>query len=284
METNIKYEKIETTYKSPLRIVEINLTSDQTKIKIDKHWHRSLEFIIPVENGSEVWVEGETYHAHPGSILLVNSRCIHECGSIHPDLPYRGYAIQLKYSFLKEVIPNIDNYKFNHFYDGESYPYLFGLLKKVVKAYKSTSTYQYLKLQSLAYELAYELVSHYCVSIEENNIHQTSKNKARLVDILSYLDKHASDPFDATIVADNFHISYGYLAKLFKNELGMTMKEYVNSVRVRNASFDLLGTDLSIVDIAIQHGFVSSKAFYKEFEKVYHMTPKQYRTIEKNNQ
>ena len=95
---------------------------------------------------------------------------------------------------------------------------------------------------------------------------------------LNYLDKNSAEQFDATQIADCFHVSYGHLAKLFKAELGMSMKEYVNGVRLRKATFDLLTTKMPITDIAIQHGFVSSKAFYKEFEKVYHMTPKQYRT------
>ena len=114
------------------------------------------------------------------------------------------------------------------------------------------------------------------MEIDERRKLSQSKNKCRLLEIISYLDKNISEVFDALEVADHFHLSYGYLAKLFKNELGMTMSEYVNSVRIRNASFDLLETDLSINEVAQKHGFASPKAFYKEFKKVYHMTPRQY--------
>lgn len=280
MGNQIKYEKIETKPKSPFRVVEVDVPavgSVMESTRSDKHWHRSIEFVIPSENAAEMWVEGEAFHVCSEAMVLVNSRYIHECCSVNPLLPYKGYAIQLKYDFIKEVLPEIDNYQFDSFYDKESHPYLFDIMRKVIKMDKTDSQYKYIRLQSLAYDLCYELASHYCVKIDDNKLHQVSKNKCRLVDILSYLDKHINDPFDAQVIADEFHLSYGHLAKLFKNELGMTMKEYVNSVRVRNASFDLLTSDVPVLDIAMQHGFPSSKAFYKEFEKVYHMTPKQYR-------
>ena len=284
MVSNVIYEKIHTEYKSPLKVVEVNLSADQTQTRIDKHWHRSLEFIVPINNATEVWIEGESYHVFPKEMVLTNSRNIHECGCVYPGNPYHGYAVQLKYDFMSEVVPNIDSYQFNNQYDYENHPHMFKLIEKIIKVYKYPSKYQYLRLQSLAYELLYELVAHYSVEIEDQKAIQHSKNKARLVEILSYLDKNASEVFDAAQVAEHFHLSYGHLAKLFKTELGMTMKEYVNSVRIRNATFDLLATELSIIDIAMQHGFVSAKAFYKEFEKVYHMTPKQYRKTAKEKQ
>lgn len=282
MSNQVKYEKISTQGKLPIKVVSIKLDGSQSEKRVSKHWHRSLEFIIPMQNASEVWMEGEIYHICPGATLLVNSRAIHECGSVNPSLMYEGYAIQLRYDFIKEILPEIDNYHFDIFYDEESHPYMFHLLKKIIKMNESDSLYKEIRIRGLAYELLYELVSHYCLQIEENKIHQDSKNKGRMVDILSYLDEHVSEPFDAKVVADQFHISYGHLAKMFKNELGMTMKEYVNSVRVRNASFDLLTSNQSVLEIALHHGFVSSKAFYKEFEKVYHMTPKQYRKQQKH--
>lgn len=276
----IKYEKIETNPKSPLKIVPIQINQNTSQKVVQKHWHRSLEIIIPYEEGTELWVEGKTYHLYPHTMYLVNSTYIHECRPIHYHSSYLGYAIQIKYDFLKDIIPDIDKYQFQEFYDDIRDNHLFQIIKNIIDEQNSSSSYQYLKIQSLFYELCYELCQHYCLKKNKKTI-QTSKEKSKIVNILSYLDTHAKEPFDAKKLADEFYMSYGYIAKIFKMELGMTMKEYVNSVRVRNASFDLLSTNLPIIDIALQHGFVDSKSFYKEFKKVYMMTPHQYRKIEK---
>ncbi len=279
---NVQYEKIETKYKSPFRVLEIKV-DNYKPVTVNKHWHRSLEFIIPTLNGTEVWAEGNLYHAHPDSMLLINSRYIHECASIRPELPYQGYAIQLKYDFIQSILPEIDQYEFDVFYDIESHPYLFKLMNKIIKYTQNNALYHYIKLQSLAYDLLYELVAHYTVAKHEVLISEVAKHKSRLTDVLTYLDQTASETFDACEVAEHFHLSYSHLAKLFKNEFGISMKEYVNSVRIRHASIDLLQTDLPIIDVALAHGFVSAKAFYKEFEKVYQMTPKQYRKTERHS-
>ena len=278
MKDNVLYEKIETEYQSPFRVVEINITPENQSEKKRKHWHRSLEFIVPFENGCEVWIEGELSRYYRGEMCLVNSRQIHEGEILNTKEPYKGYSVQLKYDFLVEAIPEIDQYTFTRYYNKEEHLYMFELIDKIIDSYKNKNKFQYLRLQSLAYELCYELFTNYIVDKQNNKVIANSKNKTRLIEVLNYLDKNSAEQFDATQIADCFHVSYGHLAKLFKVELGMSMKEYVNSVRLRKATFDLLTTKMPITDIAIQHGFVSSKAFYKEFEKVYHMTPKQYRT------
>lgn len=278
MKDNVLYEKIETEYQSPFRVVEINITPENQSEKKRKHWHRSLEFIVPFENGCEVWIEGELSRYYGGEMCLVNSRQIHEGEILNTKEPYKGYSVQLKYDFLVEAIPEIDQYTFTRYYNKEEHLYMFELIDKIINTYKNKNKFQYLRLQSLAYELCYELFTNYIVDKQNNKVIANSKNKTRLIEVLNYLDKNSAEQFDATQIADYFHVSYGHLAKLFKAELGMSMKEYVNGVRLRKATFDLLTTKMPITDIAIQHGFVSSKAFYKEFEKVYHMTPKQYRT------
>ena len=145
MVSNVIYEKIHTEYKYPLKVVEVNLSADQTQTRIDKHWHRSLEFIVPINNATEVWIEGESYQVFPKEMVLTNSRNIHECGCVYPGNPYHGYAVQLKYDFMSEVVPNIDSYQFNNQYDYENHPHMFKLIEKIIKVYKYPSKYQYLR-------------------------------------------------------------------------------------------------------------------------------------------
>ena len=44
--THIIYEKI-TTDELPLKVIEVTLAKDDPNLIPPKHWHRSLEFIIP---------------------------------------------------------------------------------------------------------------------------------------------------------------------------------------------------------------------------------------------
>lgn len=274
MNCNACYEQTNTPANQPITIKHYQKKEIAT---MTKHWHRSIELIIPEKNGIEVWVEGNIYHLYPGTMLLINSNDIHEIKAINSKIPCSSYLIKIKFDFLLQAIPEIESYTFHTFFDYEHNHDIFDIVAQIIQCKQNNLPKKQLMMFSYAYSLCYELLTKHTMTADNNKIHRENKNRTRMIEILDYFDKHVTESFNAQEIAAIFHLSYGYLAKIFKNELGMTMKEYINSVRVRNASFDLLETDTPIIDVAIKHGFVSSKAFYKEFEKVYHMTPKQYR-------
>lgn len=274
MNSSACYEQTNTPANQPITIKHYQKKELATS---SKHWHRSIEFIVPQKNGVEVRVEGNIYHLYPGTLLLINATDIHEIKAINPKLPCSCYFIKIKFDFLLQAIPEIERYTFHAFYDSEHNQDIIDIIMQLIQCEQNTLYKKQLLMFSYAYRLCYELITNYTKNATHNRLHRESKNRTRMIEILDYFDEHITESFDAKKIADSFHLSYGYLAKLFKNELGMTMKEYINSVRIRNASFDLLETDTPIIDIATKHGFVSAKSFYKEFEKVYHMTPKQYR-------
>lgn len=275
MNLEAHYEQTEVVNDLPLKVKRYQFSDKTDSKEVTKHWHRSIEWIIPEENGVEVWMEGNIFHIYPGTMLLVNSQNIHEFRPIHPSALTKGYTVKIKYDFFKQALPQFDYFQFETFYEKEKHEDLFLLMENIIRLGLLDLPYKSMKMNSYAYELCFDLVSHFCIENRDKCL--LSRNKGRLTEIISYLDQHYQEMYDASAIADHFHLSYGHLAKCFKNELGMTISEYINSVRVRNASFDLLETSSSIIEISQKHGFVSPKAFYKEFEKVYHMTPKQYR-------
>mgnify|MGYP002221176223 CR=1 FL=1 len=70
--THIIYEKI-TTDELPLKVIEVTLAKDDPNLIPPKHWHRSLEFIIPLTASIELWSNGETYSiARNGLATLIH--------------------------------------------------------------------------------------------------------------------------------------------------------------------------------------------------------------------
>lgn len=92
-----------------------------------------------------------------------------------------------------------------------------------------------------------------------------------------YIDEHYKENLSVAKIAEHFHISAGYLAKYFKTHLNMTVKEYINSVRLTQARKDLLFTEYTIIDISYMHGYPNLKSFTHDFKKIYLETPAKYR-------
>ena len=103
------------------------------------------------------------------------------------------------------------------------------------------------------------------------------KDVERLKGILFYIRKHYKERFTQEEVAKRFYFSRGYFSSFFKDNTGQTFKEYLDGYRVEQARRDLIYSDKSVLDIALEHGFADSRGFINTFKKIYGITPLQYR-------
>lgn len=105
-----------------------------------------------------------------------------------------------------------------------------------------------------------------------------SKNERVMARILDYLqENHADSSLGLDSVAERFGVSYYYLSRLFKEEVGKGFSELVNEIRVRHAMHLLTETSEPIQSIAQQVGYNNWSTFLRAFRKIAGVTPLQYR-------
>ena len=78
-------------------------------------------------------------------------------------------------------------------------------------------------------------------------------------------------------LADKLGLSAQYLSKLFRQEVGVTISEYIMSRRIQAAENMLKYSDYSSIDIGNYLNFSSHSHFISAFRKHTGFTPKQYR-------
>lgn len=272
----VLYEQILTSDKEIVKVLEVDVPSGAPYKKVPKHWHRSLEIIIPKQNNAHVWVDGRVAKVTPNDFYIINSKQIHSLRTDDEMADYYGYAIQIKYDFLKSCFENIDSYYFE--VNGlDQKKQLLNLLNQIIDIEASDDALKKIKQRGIVFELVYQLLSCHCFKKKDGVVIESDKKKAQLAKVLSYLDEHYQEVFDAQSIANHFHVSYGYLAHLFKTYLNTSMTSYVDAIRIHKAEVELLTTDKPITDIALDLGFANTKSFYREFRKYHQQTPKEYR-------
>lgn len=270
---NIIYEKITRSPHQYVKTLYFDIKEDQVPDKIPKHWHRSLELIYPTKGETLLWENGNLISVAQGEFYLINSRSIHTFINKQPR-QYQGYAIQIDYKFAELLYPQIEDVTFTNKLDSTQKEKLVGLLDSLIDT--KNDEFGNIVINGYAAVLLGELLGAMAIVDTRKNL-RSSKNSQVIADIINYIDVNFADKISPQFIADEFNLSYGYLARLFKEGTGMTMKQYIDAQRLENAVIDLHSSNLNITQIALKNGFSDYKSFDRIFKERYRLKPSAYK-------
>ncbi len=110
---------------------------------------------------------------------------------------------------------------------------------------------------------------------------ESQKGYSRVVsDIRTYCSQHLADSaLGGQMITDHFGLSVTYLNQLFKQELGMTIKQYISEMRMERAEQLLTQTYETVDEIAAKCGYSNGNYFAKAFRENRKMSPTDYRKM-----
>lgn len=267
-----KFEKIDFKDKSNAKVIDI-FVCPESPITVDFHYHRSLEILLPLIGGLNVFDEGEVHYVPPGDLYIVNSKVLHQVTGIMDDHYYKGYVIQIPYATLCYCEPHIDDYVFTNTMSDDLKKRLKEYLFQLIKVDKGK--YDYLSSTPLVLMLMHDLLE--SAAIKREKVTMTREQKDVVVMLTTYLDEHYGDDLDSGSLAKTLGYSYSYLERLFKENLKMPIKDYLTSLRLQHTEYELIHSNLPIIEISEKVGFPNVKSLDTQFKKKHHMTPRMYR-------
>ena len=95
--------------------------------------------------------------------------------------------------------------------------------------------------------------------------------------VMDYINDHLAEEIYLDTLAEKLNISSGYLSTYFKEKTGINLVEYINEVRIREATVLLTGSQLKIQAIAELVGYRNITSFNRMFKKYTGLTPNDYR-------
>lgn len=96
---------------------------------------------------------------------------------------------------------------------------------------------------------------------------------------LVYIRENYTNPqlMSAEMIASHCGLSISRFRTLFKQDIGMTLPQYINQTKLSAAVHLLENTNIAISQIAEESGFYETAYFNRVFRKMYGMTPKEIR-------
>lgn len=129
-------------------------------------------------------------------------------------------------------------------------------------------------------EAAKEWMISYCDGIIQR-IEQKKDNRQRdmLERVVSYIrGNYLRSDISAEMLSDMVNLTPGYFGKIFSDNMGKSVNEYIIEMRMEKAKELLEKNTIPVCDIAAQVGFSNQSYFTATFKKWNGITPNQYRS------
>lgn len=202
------------------------------------------------------------------------------------------HSIAMQVSILKEAVANYkqDNIEITlskifiemikPTFSLETCNYAISLLNKLISSYNSIleSNINNLKSDNFIFieDLKKEAIiifKYISVKLYNKNIkisHEINKTK-------KYIQEHFKEQLTIESIANFIGFNKNYLCKKFKNEMGVTIHQYLILIRIDNAKQLLISSNCSIDNVAFDCGFYNVIYFRTIFKKNTGLTPTTFR-------
>ncbi len=286
------YQVVSYSGKLPFLIHCVNyeelVTQQGMQKDILEHWHSEVEFCYTFSGHAVHYIDGKVYTEEPGKLLITNSESVHKVISdtnVPQDSMPVAVVLVVNYEFLKSVIPSLpEKYFLTEVAENKE---KYGKIQEIMEHFsrygdkecdlQKLPYYEQFHLMGKLYELLYFLCRDALMDRGEIFPINNEKNMERLRGVMLYVNAHYKEPVRQQETARKFHFTTSYFSRFFHQNTGMTFKEYLMRVRVRQAKEEILQTDHSILEVAMNNGFTDARALIHGFREIYGITPYQFR-------
>lgn len=268
-------EKVEINSLIPAKIYYGNTKGENTHYPM--HWHNNIEIILVLSGEIKARVNNIDYLVKPGEILFVNSSELHETEANNKN-EIEAITILLSYEFVKQYYPKIDSYYFDFEGKEDEVEKIKELMIKCSEEYRKKGEIYELKVSMLLMELCSILIENCKVKRDTKNIViKEERSMDNVKKAIAYMEDNYEINLSLKDIAYEIGMAPTYFERFFKKNTGETFYSYLNKIRLYYSYKELINTEHSITEIALNNGFANVKSFIEIFKKNYDMTPGKYR-------
>lgn len=250
--------------------------------RFPSHWHNDLEFSVVLEGQMEYSIDGHIETVHEGEGIFINSRHLHS--NYSPDHRDCEYICVLAHPMVlcvqpgmerEYVAPIVENQGISHVLLTRDIPWHREILQGLLEIYDSRDLPAApLLFQSQLCRIWALLFTN--VSLGEAPA-PDSEDLTCVKAMVAYVQANCRSKLSLKQIAAAGAVGQSKCCKLFGHYLAMTPNAYLNQCRLEQSRELLLGSSLSISEIAEAVGYGGASYFAECFRRWYGMSPSEYR-------
>ncbi len=254
------------------------------------HWHQGCEYLFVHEGEGHVFVERQSYAIQRGMLFCFQPFQLHNV-RIHLENLDARYVRTLLHFDPVALEPFMRPYPEHHrlflsLWKGRSPIQAFdlsdqaGYIEEVVDAAERSYRQEIqptAAIETCAVYLLQLLGSMRGLAGAREGLENGHRPVRYSEAIMEWLEMHYAEPFDLERLAGDLHLSSSYVSRVFRQETGSSITDYLTARRMKEACRHLQISMLSIEAIGAQVGLTNPSYFVQLFKRVVGMTPRRYR-------
>ncbi|ASK30542.1 AraC family transcriptional regulator [Chryseobacterium sp. T16E-39] len=274
----VSFERVLPSEKSSFRTLHNN--SPISEFKWEYHYHPEIELVCVVSGSGTRHVGYHKSNYSNGDLVLIGSNIPHSGFGLNSIDPHEEIVLQFREEILQFPEQEIEARSIKNLLELSKYGIHFSavtkkaMLPKLKKMLESEGYKRYLLLLDILFELStrkdYDLLNK---EIMPYTI--ISKNKTRLENIFTYVERHYDKDINIEDVAKLANLTLPAFCNFFKKATQITFTEFVNRYRINKACL-LMVQDKSISECCYSCGFNNVTYFNRMFKKYTEKTPSEF--------
>ena len=243
------------------------------------HFHSEWEILCVMENDLHVFAGTQQVLMHPGDIVLIEPRQIHEYHCVGKACTFLCLQVS------EELFPSLRGMHPENMFPRSIIPEdLYTRLKKqlldIIRAYSQQEPQYELYCIGMTGLMMHTIITQIpCRRMTPDEIAQLSKKNERLSRLLQYVDNNFKEKILLRDFARKEGLSMNYLSGFIRQTLNQSFQEYVATVRFNYACERMVKTDDKLLTVCMDAGFSDYRYFSEAFQKRTGKTPDAYREI-----
>ncbi|MGN7760272.1 helix-turn-helix domain-containing protein [Paenibacillus sp. 22594] len=250
------------------------------------HWHQCCEVMFVHSGQGNVVVNQQMYDIRSGMLFFFQPYQLHRIYSeVSPECPFMRTIFYIDPHTAENLLQGFAKRKaiFSALWQGKNSYCGFdlgGSAEAVEWNYKNYNLCRNSAMEEDPEDITMMLLQLLsCLGTGENSLIQPEerRNLRYSEQIMNWIEEHYQEEVNLAQLAAETHLSKSYVSRVFHQETGGRLVDYLTARRIKQACRLLATTDMPVEQIGITVGFPNASYFNQLFKRVLGTTPLKYR-------